>query len=107
MLLLWSSTGLRGDAGVLGGGPTATYRSCTPPRADLPVDPSGDPDTLLVLMYLLVHHTTTASRMAKLFQKTETETEAQLIQLSARAEASLNAPRTPLGAGRASTALLA
>src|SRR5665647_1761860 len=55
--------------------------------ADLAQDRRGDPDTLLVLTYLLTHRTTTASRMAKLVQKTESETEARLLELSAPGDA--------------------
>lgn len=51
--------------------------------AALPDDRRGDPDTLLVLTYLLDHRTTTAARMAKLVQKSETEAEAKLLELSA------------------------
>lgn len=51
--------------------------------ADLPLDRRGDPDTLLVLTYLLAHRTTTAARMAPIVQKSERETEARLLDLSA------------------------
>lgn len=51
--------------------------------ADLPEDRRGDPDTLLVLTYLLDHRTTTAARMTKLVQKPEAEVEAKLLELSA------------------------
>lgn len=51
--------------------------------ADLPVERRGDPDTLLVLTYLLTNRTTTAARMAKLVQRNEAETESRLMALSA------------------------
>ena len=49
----------------------------------LPEDRRGDPDTLLILTYLLDHRTTSAARMSRLMQKSETETEAKLLELSA------------------------
>ncbi|MDA8437616.1 MAG: putative DNA binding domain-containing protein [Propionibacterium sp.] len=51
--------------------------------ADLPLERRGDPDTLLILTYLLTHRTTTAVHMAPLMQKPESETEARLLELSA------------------------
>ncbi len=51
--------------------------------AALPEDRRGDPDTLLILTYLLDHRTTSAVRMSRLMQKSETETEAKLLELSA------------------------
>lgn len=55
--------------------------------ADLPEGRRGDPDTLLVLAYLLDHRTTSAGRMARLVQKSESETEAKLLELSAPGDA--------------------
>lgn len=51
--------------------------------AALPEDRRGDPDTLLILTYLLDHRTTSAVRMSRLMQKSETEAEAKLLELSA------------------------
>ena len=51
--------------------------------ARLPEDRRGDPDTLLTLTYLLDHRTTSAARMSRLMQRSETETEAKLLELSA------------------------
>lgn len=51
--------------------------------AGLPEDRRGDPDTLLILTYLLDHRTTSAARMSRIMQKSEPETEARLLELSA------------------------
>jgi len=51
--------------------------------AELSEDRRSDPDALLVLIYLLDHRTTTATRMAPLVQRAESETEARLLDLSA------------------------
>ena len=50
---------------------------------DLPEHRRGDPDTLLVLTYLLTHRTTDARTMSLLLQKGVDETEAVLMALSA------------------------
>ncbi|THJ68757.1 transcriptional regulator [Arthrobacter echini] len=55
--------------------------------ASLPEDRRDDPDTLLVLTFLLQHRTTTARKMASLVQKNEAEVEAVLLHLSAPGQA--------------------
>jgi len=81
---LFSTDGLTVEALLMGGPPNEPVARFV---ADLAQDRRGDPDTLLVLTYLLTHRTTTASRMAKLVQKTESETEARLLELSAPGDA--------------------
>ena len=51
--------------------------------AGLPEARRDDPDTLLVMTYLLTHRTTTARRMAPIMQKSEREAEDVLMRLSA------------------------
>lgn len=55
--------------------------------AELSEDRRGDPDTLLVLTFLLRRRTTTAARMAPLMQKSVVEAEARLMDLSAPGDA--------------------
>lgn len=76
----FSTDGLTVEAFLAGGPPNQPLARFV---ADLPEDRRGDPDTLLVLLYLLDRRTTTAARMAKLVQKPEAETEAKLMELSA------------------------
>lgn len=76
----FASDGLTVEAVLQGGAPNEPVARFV---ADLPEDRRGDPDTLLVLMYLLDHRTTTAARMSKLVQRTDAETEARLMELSA------------------------
>ena len=59
----FSTDGLTVEALLMGGPPNEPVARFV---ADLAQDRRGDPDTLLVLTYLLTHRTTTASRMAKL-----------------------------------------
>jgi len=76
----FATDGLTVEALLVGGPPNEPVARFV---ADLPEDRRGDPDTLLVLTYLLDHRTTTAARMARLVQKAETEVEAKLLELSA------------------------
>lgn len=74
------------EALLLGGPPNEPVARFV---AGLPDERRGDPDTLLVLTYLLTHRTTTAAKMAKLVQRTEAETERRLLELSAPGSALL------------------
>lgn len=76
----FSTDGLTVEALLVGGPPNEPLARFV---ADLPEDRRGDPDTLLVLLYLLDHRTTTAARMSKLVQKPEADVEAKLLELSA------------------------
>ena len=76
----FATDGLTVEALLVGGPPNEPVARFV---ADLPEDRRGDPDTLLVLTYLLDHRTTTAARMTKLVQKPEAEVEAKLLELSA------------------------
>lgn len=76
----FSTDGLTVEALLVGGAPNEPVARFV---ADLPEYRRGDPETLLVLMYLLDHRTTTAARMAGLVQKSEAETESKLLELSA------------------------
>lgn len=61
-------------------------------------DRRGDPDTLLVLTYLLTHRTTTAAKMAPIVQRTESETEERLLWLASPGKALVErTPGTALG----------
>ena len=76
----FSTDGFTVEALLVGGPPNEPLARFV---ADLPEDRRGDPDTLLVLRYLLDRRTTTAARMAKLVQKSEAEVEVKLMELSA------------------------
>lgn len=76
----FTTDGLTVEALLEGGAPNEPVARFA---ADLPEGRRGDADTLLTLTYLLEHRTTTAAQMSPLFQKSQSETEAKLLELSA------------------------
>lgn len=76
----FSTDGLTVTTALQGGPPNEPVARFV---AGLPEDRRGDPDTLLILTYLFEHRTTSAARMHRIMQKTETETETKLLELSA------------------------
>ncbi|MGH8827841.1 MAG: ATP-binding protein, partial [Jiangellaceae bacterium] len=77
---VFESDGGRVTASLLGGAPNEPFARFV---AALPDERRADPDTLLVLTSLLRNRTVTAATMAPLMQKSEDETEAVLMALSA------------------------